>query len=109
MPGGLSFWLFLDQAHISEEGTMSHTKIKGRIKWFNSRKGYGFIARDDGQGDVFVHRSAIRNIDPLWIREGDAVEFFVEQDPRGPRAIEVEVTTRGDRPPLHPRTGGRYT
>jgi CspA family cold shock protein len=65
-------------------------RVKGTIKWFNGQKGYGFITRDDGEKDVFVHYSAIegqggfRNLD-----EGDRVEFGVEQGPKGPSAADV--------------------
>ena len=65
-------------------------RVKGTIKWFNGQKGYGFITRDDGEKDVFVHYSAIegqggfRNLD-----EGDRVEFSIEQGPKGPSAAAV--------------------
>ena len=65
-------------------------RITGTVKWFNGQKGYGFITRDDGEKDVFVHYSAIqgqggfRNLD-----EGDRVEFSVEQGPKGPSAAAV--------------------
>ena len=51
--------------------------IKGKIKWFNSVKGYGFIAREDNEKDVFVHSSAARtaNID---LNEGDTLTFDIE-------------------------------
>jgi CspA family cold shock protein len=64
-------------------------RVNGTVKWFNGSKGYGFIARDDGE-DVFVHYSAIegqegfRNLD-----EGDRVEFAIEQGPKGPAAADV--------------------
>lgn len=61
----------------------------GVVKWFNNRKGYGFIARDSG-GDVFVHYSSI--LDQTGFRkllEGERVEFKVEQAEKGPAAVDV--------------------
>lgn len=62
-------------------------KITGLIKWFSSRRRYGFIERDDGKKDVFVHQSDARGV---WLSEGDRVCFFVVQAPKGPRAFGVE-------------------
>jgi len=65
-------------------------KHTGIVKWFNTHKGFGFISRDDGEQDVFVHFSSIqdtggfRNLD-----EGDRVEFEVETGAKGPRAQNV--------------------
>ena len=63
-------------------------RITGTVKWFNGSKGFGFIEREGGD-DVFCHYSAIsgegfRNLD-----EGDQVEFSVEDNPRGPQAVDV--------------------
>ncbi|NLE46095.1 MAG: cold-shock protein [Chloroflexi bacterium] len=62
----------------------------GTVKWFNAGKGYGFIARD-GQDDVFVHYSAIEGAGYRSLNEGQAVEFEVEQGPKGLQAARVRV------------------
>jgi CspA family cold shock protein len=64
-------------------------RVTGVVKWFNAQKGYGFIQRDDGQKDVFVHFSAIEAGGFRELREGEPVEFEVEQDARGPKAANV--------------------
>lgn len=61
--------------------------MKGTIKWYNARKGYGFIQGEDGK-DVFVHRSAIPA--GTFLNEGDRVEFDVESSERGPKAVNVQ-------------------
>jgi cold shock protein len=63
--------------------------VKGKVKWFNDRKGYGFIEKDDGQGDVFVHHTAINTEGFRTLAEGQEVEFEVIQDQRGEKAINV--------------------
>jgi len=63
---------------------------KGRVKWFNEQKGFGFISRDDGN-DVFVHFSAIKRDGFKSLDEGDEVEFEVSQGPKGLQAANVVV------------------
>ena len=63
--------------------------IQGKIKWFNSTKGYGFIARDDHEKDVFVHSSAARAAN-VELNEGDALTFDVEEGPKGPSAVNLQ-------------------
>ena len=61
----------------------------GRVKWFNDSKGFGFITRDDGQKDCFVHHSAIQGNGFKSLAEGDRVEFEVVQGKKGPAAENV--------------------
>jgi CspA family cold shock protein len=66
-------------------------RTTGKVKWFNESKGFGFITRDDGQKDCFVHYSAIRGNGFRTLREGDRVEFDVVQGQKGPAADNVTV------------------
>ena len=61
--------------------------MKGTIKWYNSRKGYGFIQGED-EKEVFVHRSAIPN--GTYLNEGDKVDYEIEDTERGPSAKDVK-------------------
>lgn len=65
--------------------------MKGTVKWFSGKKGYGFITKDDGE-DIFVHFSAIQMDGFKTLSEGQRVEFDVETGPSGrPQAINVKV------------------
>lgn len=66
-------------------------RTTGKVKWFNESKGFGFITRDDGQKDCFVHYSAIQGSGFRSLREGDKVEFDVVDGQKGPAAQNVSV------------------
>ncbi|MDQ7038670.1 MAG: cold-shock protein [Aquificota bacterium] len=63
----------------------------GTVKWFSKEKGYGFITRDDNQGDVFVHFTAIQKEGFKTLEQGQRVQFEIEEDPKGPRAKNVII------------------
>jgi len=64
--------------------------LKGTVKWFNGKKGYGFIERDDKEKDAFVHASAVKNAGMRFLNEGDKLEFEMEDCPKGPSAINLK-------------------
>ncbi len=64
--------------------------MTGKVKWFDPRKGYGFIEKDDG-GDIFVHFSAIQAEGFKSLDEGQRVEFDVQQGPKGEQAANVKI------------------
>jgi CspA family cold shock protein len=63
-------------------------RVQGSVKWFNEKKGYGFIEREDGE-DVFVHFSAISGDGFRTLEEGQRVEFSIQQGPKGLQAADV--------------------
>lgn len=64
-------------------------RIQGKVKWFNEDKGFGFIERNDGGEDVFLHFSALGQSGYKTIAEEARVEFAVEAGPKGPKAVDV--------------------
>ena len=62
----------------------------GTVKWFNDRKGFGFIEQEDGP-DVFVHHTGINSSGFRTLNEGDQVTFDIEDGPKGPSAVNVTV------------------
>jgi CspA family cold shock protein len=67
--------------------------VKGTVKWFNASKGFGFIARENGE-DVFVHFSDIEDEGFKSLAEGEEVEFEVVDSPKGPKAAHVVKSER---------------
>ena len=65
--------------------------LKGKVKWFNGAKGYGFIEREDKEKDVFVHSSAVRDAGLNQLDEGQEVTFDVEDGEKGPSAISLKI------------------
>ena len=67
--------------------------LKGKIKWYNSKKGYGFIEREDKEKDVFVHASAVREAGLKFLNEGDELTLDVEDADKGPAADNLQKTS----------------
>jgi len=64
-------------------------RVKGKVKWFNASKGYGFLERPDGEADVFVHFSAIQGDGFRSLEEGEEVEFSIATTDKGLQAEDV--------------------
>lgn len=80
----------------TKEGTQSKMKtsvarLTGTVKWFAEKKGYGFIQRDDGEGDLFVHYSELEGKGYRSLQEGQRVEFEIANGKKGLKAVQVVV------------------
>ena len=64
-------------------------RVRGKVKWFNASKGYGFLERPDGEADVFVHFSAIQGDGFRSLEEGEEVEFTIASTDKGLQAEDV--------------------
>ena len=64
--------------------------LKGKVIWFNGKKGYGFIEREDKEKDVFVHHSAVGDAGLKYLNEGDELTFEVENGEKGPSAVNLQ-------------------
>jgi len=72
-----------------KEKIKNKMSINGKVKWFNPTKGYGFIAREDSEKDVFVHSSAVQEAN-LELNEGDQISFDITETPKGNSAINLQ-------------------
>ena len=66
--------------------------FKGKVKWFNSKKGYGFIEREDKEKDIFVHASAVREAGLKFLNDGDEIIFEVFEGEKGLSAVNLKKT-----------------
>ena len=64
---------------------------KGTVKWYNARKGFGFIEREDGEKAVFVHASAVKEAGLRRLEEGQKVSFDLEDSPKGLNAVKISI------------------
>jgi CspA family cold shock protein len=67
--------------------------INGKVKWFNQSKGFGFIEREDKEKDVFVHVSAVQDAGMKGLEDGQALTFEVEDGPKGPNAVNLQISS----------------
>ena len=78
---------------------MATERATGKVKWFNSQKGYGFIETGEGERDVFVHYSAINSPGFKTLEEGQEVEFDIVEGQKGPQAANVNlIQSEGTQP-----------
>lgn len=81
-------------------------RLTGTIKWYNRKKGFGFVTPDTGDEDVFIHHSALPRSRQTHLDEGDRIAFTIEQHPKGPSAVEISQID--DRPTQPERVGDIY-
>ena len=67
------------------------TIIKGTVKWFSNKKGFGFIEREDKQKDAFVHVSAVKSAGMKHLNEGQKLEFELQDGAKGPSAVNLKA------------------
>ena len=68
----------------------------GKVKWYNARKGFGFIEQESGDKDIFVHASAVKSAGLRRLQEDHKVSFDVEDSPKGPNAINIKVVEEAE-------------
>ncbi len=83
---------------------VSRRRCRGRVKWYDPVRGFGFILGDDGGPDILIHANVLRNFGQNSVAEGAEIECLVNDTPRGPQAVSVVSITPPDLPP--PADGG---
>ena len=81
--------LLEEEQRPKEEGK----RLNGKVKWFNDAKGYGFIKREGGEKDIFVHFSDVKKSDLKFLKEGEQLTFEIENSDKGPSAINLQKVT----------------
>ena len=81
-------FLFFRMFKSAKKGGVRNTMAQGTVKWFNDKKGFGFIIAEDGK-DVFVHHTAIEGEGYKTLKEGEKVTFDIVQGPKGDQATKV--------------------
>ena len=85
---------------MSERTTQELVGVEGEVKWFDARKGFGFLVSPEGQ-DVFVHYSVIDGSGYRSLRDGTTVEYDAEKTDKGWKATRVVCHTHVEAPPQH--------
>jgi CspA family cold shock protein len=86
----VSGWDGNPKSGTGQRPVKENSMATGTVKWFNSEKGFGFIAPDDGSADVFAHYSAIASSGYRSLDENQKVQFDVTQGPKGPQAENIQ-------------------
>jgi CspA family cold shock protein len=86
---GNPFWRVPASPVRGKKEAVGSMSAEGTIKWFNEKKGYGFIQQDNGE-DIFVHYTSIMGDGFKTLAEGERVKFDIEEGAKGPKAVNVE-------------------
>ncbi|SFB79708.1 cold-shock protein [Tropicimonas isoalkanivorans] len=87
----------------TRDETTNTRHVKGRVKWFDPAKGFGFVVAEEGGPDILLHANVLRNFGQSSVADGAAIEILVQQTARGMQAVEVVTITPPDEasgPPL---------
>ena len=83
-----------EKINLREEKKLDNEQEKkifnGTVKWFNGAKGYGFIKREDGEKDIFVHSSSVQNSGLKYLKTGEQLTFEIEYTDKGPAAVNLQ-------------------
>ncbi|MCO6381640.1 MAG: cold shock domain-containing protein [Vannielia sp.] len=88
---------------MEEEDNNAHHRVRGRVKWFDPAKGFGFVIADEGGPDILLHANVLRNFGQSSVADGAGIEISTQDTNRGQQAVEVfaiDPPEPGDAPPL---------